>query len=102
MFGVQIFGCRVQGLRFQGAVIRVSNFRFRVEGRPSRWRGWPHVLGGLPHRCTRQHRGRGAVPIIGTVPNLMTTTKNNYFAEMWSDSEVGSYLRLMDFGVTEL
>ena len=27
---------------------------------------------------------------------------NNYFAEMWSDSEVGWYLRLRDFCITEL
>jgi len=28
--------------------------------------------------------------------------KNNYFTEMCSGSEAGSYLRLIDFGITQL
>ena len=29
-------------------------------------------------------------------------SKNNYFAEMFSDFEVGSYLRLIDFCITQI
>jgi len=38
----------------------------------------------------------------GTLPMVGGGVKNNYFAEMCSGSEEGSYLRLIDFCITQL
>jgi len=55
-----------------------------------------------PPRTLQQDCTQGAMVVLWGGHRCSSQFKNNYFAEMWSGSEEGSYLRLIDFCITQL
>ena len=92
MVRVQGLGFRVQGLGF-----RVQGSGFRVQGSGFRVQGIGHRVQDLGLRVWES-----AITTLSGCRVEEAQFKNNYFAEMCSGSEEGSYLRLIDLCFTQL
>ena len=125
-FGVEGLGCGVWGLWFGvwglgfgvwGLGFGVWGLGFEVwglgprRGRPcAAWLRWIISCG-----CTRRFKNKLSSWVYGSNPSLLErntarthptgkpqSTENNSFTETFSGSEAGSYLRLIDFCITQL
>ena len=125
----QMFGsdARSKGLRDQVRPVQ-GYLRDRVLGKGSLLESFIHLWSrflwklpfenyNLPHRALRGGAPIEVVDVLAEVlgrglrpeerdhharPCVQCKGWDNYFAEMWSSSEEGSYVRLIDFCITQL
>ena len=64
--------------------------------------GWRFFMSEVPLYCWLVGSAFNSTKVSVVGGGSMVNGKNNYFTEMCSGSEEGSYLRLIDFCITQL